>query len=219
MPVLTRPPPGAPPPGMPPLGMPPPPRPFGVPGGPSGGPLPFFPHGPGGVPTAAHPLGVPTAPTAAPVGPTGKKVGVVREAAGQRWVDPTLLEWPENDFRIFVGSLGNEVTDAVLAAAFQRFPTFQKAKVIRYSHNGKSKGYGFVSFGDQIEGVRVIKEMNGKYVGNRPVQLRKSQTDERTVTDRKGQARMREIKEPKAKKPRTEAPGRRDLSHGWHGRR
>lgn len=39
------------------------------------------------------------------------------------------------------------------------------AQVIRYSHNGKSKGYGFVSFGDQIEGVRVIKEMNGKYVG------------------------------------------------------
>ena len=61
------------------------------------------------MPTAAHPLGVPTAPTAAPVGPTGKKVGVVREAAGQRWVDPTLLEWPENDFRIFVGNLGNEV--------------------------------------------------------------------------------------------------------------
>ena len=38
-------------------------------------------------------------------------------------------------------------------------------QVIRYSHNGKSKGYGFVSFGDQIEGVRVIKEMTGKYVG------------------------------------------------------
>ncbi len=33
------------------------------------------------------------------------------------------------------------------------------------------------------------------------------------------QARMREIKEPKAKKQRAEAPGRRDLSHGWHGRR
>lgn len=39
------------------------------------------------------------------------------------------------------------------------------AQVVRYAHNGKSKGYGFVSFGDQIEGVRVIKEMNGKYVG------------------------------------------------------
>ncbi len=110
VPVLTRPPPGAPPGGMPPLGMPPPPRPFGMPGGPPGGmPPPFFPGGPPGVPTAARPLGVPTAAAAAPLGPTGKKVGIVREAAGQRWVDPTLLEWPENDFRIFVGNLGNEV--------------------------------------------------------------------------------------------------------------
>ena len=106
VPVLTRPPP-APLGGMPPLGMPPPPRPFGGPPGPGGpGPPPFFP-GPGGVPTAPRPMGVPTA--AAPVGPSGKKVGVVRQAAGQRWVDPSLLEWPENDFRIFVGNLGNEV--------------------------------------------------------------------------------------------------------------
>ena len=38
-------------------------------------------------------------------------------------------------------------------------------QVIRFAHNGKSKGYGFVSFGDQAEGATVIKEMNGKYVG------------------------------------------------------
>lgn len=38
-------------------------------------------------------------------------------------------------------------------------------QVIRHHHNGKSKGYGFVSFGDQIEGARVMKEMQGKYIG------------------------------------------------------
>ena len=43
-----------------------------------------------------------------------------------------------------------------------RPPTRQ---VIKYAHNGKSKGFGFVSFGDAIEGARVIKEMQGKYVG------------------------------------------------------
>lgn len=53
----------------------------------------------------------------------------------------------------------------MLTAAFQRFPTFQKAKVVRYAHNGKSKGYGFVSFGDTIEGAKVLREMQGKYVG------------------------------------------------------
>jgi hypothetical protein len=34
-------------------------------------------------------------------------------ACDRRW-DPTLIEWPENDFRIFVGDMGPEVTDEVL---------------------------------------------------------------------------------------------------------
>lgn len=59
---------------------------------------------------------------------SSKKV-IVREAAGQRWVDPTLAEWPENDFRIFVGDLGNEVNDEALSKAFSRYPSFAKAKV------------------------------------------------------------------------------------------
>lgn len=53
----------------------------------------------------------------------------MREAAGSRWVDPTLAEWPENDFRIFVGDLGNEVNDEALSKAFSRYPSFAKAKV------------------------------------------------------------------------------------------
>lgn len=81
------------------MGGPPPPH-FG---GPMGGPPPgaFF----GGGPPSGAP-GMAAAAAAA----AGKKVGVVRQAAGKRWVDTTLVEWPENDFRIFVGNLGNEVS-------------------------------------------------------------------------------------------------------------
>lgn len=35
-------------------------------------------------------------------------------------------------------------------------------------------GYGFVSFSDAVEGARVLREMQGKYIGNRPCKLRKS---------------------------------------------
>ena len=35
-------------------------------------------------------------------------VGKVMQAAGKRWRDPTLDEWPENDHRIFVGDIGRE---------------------------------------------------------------------------------------------------------------
>jgi hypothetical protein len=33
--------------------------------------------------------------------------------AGEVWEDETMENWPENDFRIFCGNLGNEVTDEV----------------------------------------------------------------------------------------------------------
>ena len=55
-------------------------------------------------------------------------------------VDPNLLEWPENDFRVFVGDLGNETNDEVLNKAFARFPTFNKAKVVRDKKTNKTKG-------------------------------------------------------------------------------
>ena len=36
---------------------------------------------------------------------------------------------PANDFRLFVGDLGNEVTTEMLAKEFQKYKTFAKAKV------------------------------------------------------------------------------------------
>lgn len=61
--------------------------------------------------------------------PEKKKGGLLREAAGKRWRDLTLEEWPENDYRIFVGDLGNDCNDDVLGKAFQKYPSFAKAKV------------------------------------------------------------------------------------------
>ena len=40
-------------------------------------------------------------------------------------------------------------------------------------------GYGFVRFTDPIEGAKALREMDGKYIGNRPCKLRKSTWDER----------------------------------------
>lgn len=60
-----------------------------------------------------------------------------------------LAEWDPNDFRIFCGDLGNEVSDELLAKAFRKYPSFQKAKVVRDSRTNKSKGFGFVSFKNQ----------------------------------------------------------------------
>ncbi|VDP79295.1 unnamed protein product [Schistosoma curassoni] len=68
----------------------------------------------------------------------------------------------EYDFRLFCGDLGNEVTDDTLARAFNRYPSFQKAKVVRDKRTSKSRGYGFVSFSDPGDFTRAMREMNGK---------------------------------------------------------
>lgn len=58
-----------------------------------------------------------------------------------------------------------QVSDIVLTAAFQGYTSFNKAKVVKNNWNKKSKGYGFASFQDPIEGARVLKEMQGAYIG------------------------------------------------------
>ena len=101
-------------------------------------------------------------------GAASKPKKYVRRAEGKTWEDPSLAGWPENDYRLFVGDLGNEVTDDVLANTFHqcararaarspracravhdrpppaaagpgRYASLAKAKVVRDKHTNKSK--------------------------------------------------------------------------------
>ncbi|KPI96819.1 PREDICTED: RNA-binding protein 42 [Papilio xuthus] len=99
---------------------------------------------------------------------------VIRTAGGQVWEDVTLLDWPDDDFRMFCGDLGNDVTDELLTRTFSKYTSFQRAKVIRDKRTNKSKGFGFVSFKDPGDFIKAMKEMDGRYVGSRPIKLRKS---------------------------------------------
>jgi len=92
-----------------------------------------------------------------------------------------LAEWDESDYRLFCGDLGNEVSDELLAKTFRRYPSFVKAKVIRDKRTNKTKGFGFVSFKDPQDFIRAMREMEGKYVGNRPIKLRKSTWKDRSL--------------------------------------
>ncbi|KKY27845.1 putative rnp domain protein [Phaeomoniella chlamydospora] len=102
---------------------------------------------------------------------------VVRSGGGQTWQDSTLLEWDPAHFRLFVGNLAGEVTDDSLLKAFSKYPSVQKARVIRDKRTTKSKGYGFVSFSDGDEYFQAARDMQGKYIGSHPVLLRRSTTE------------------------------------------
>ena len=67
-----------------------------------------------------------------------------------------------DDFRVFCGDLGNEVTDEILTRTFSKYPSLLKAKVVRDKKTNKSKGYGFLSFKDPNDFVKAMREMNGK---------------------------------------------------------
>ncbi|BAM39994.1 RNA binding motif protein 42 [Theileria orientalis strain Shintoku] len=118
----------------------------------------------------------------------GKKCSTnvhLRKAAGVIWNDPTLEDWPKNDYRIFCGDLGNEVTDEILANAFKRYPSFQRARVVRDNNSGKTKGYGFVSLLNPDDMLRALKEMNNKFVGNRPIRVMRSKWKDRDINSEK----------------------------------
>jgi RNA recognition motif-containing protein len=55
------------------------------------------------------------------------------------------------------------------------------ARVVRDRRTGKTRGYGFVSFLNPQDFLKALKEMNGKYVGNRPVKLTKSSWKDRDL--------------------------------------
>lgn len=77
-----------------------------------------------------------------------------------------------SDLSIFVGDLAADVTDTMLNETFaSRYPSVKGAKVVIDSNTGRSKGYGFVRFGDENERSRAISEMNGVYCSSRAMRI------------------------------------------------
>lgn len=76
------------------------------------------------------------------------------------------------DHSIFVGDLAPDVTDYILQESFRvRYPSVRGAKVVIDVNSGRSKGYGFVRFGDESERSRAMTEMNGVYCSSRPMRI------------------------------------------------
>lgn len=86
--------------------------------------------------------------------------------AGQRRQDDSP------DYTIFVGDLAADVTDVMLQDAFRtHYTSIKGAKVITDHTTGRSKGYGFVRFGDEGEQQRAMTEMNGVVLSTRPMRI------------------------------------------------
>merc|ERR1711904_744406 len=87
-----------------------------------------------------------------------KKKAYLREVEGNKWIDSSLAEWPDNDYRLFVGNLSKDVTEDILTQHFTQYPSLSKTKVVKNKYTRAPKGYGFVSFLDASDFSRSLKE-------------------------------------------------------------
>ncbi|XP_075511500.1 polyadenylate-binding protein RBP47-like isoform X1 [Primulina tabacum] len=77
-----------------------------------------------------------------------------------------------SDLSIFVGDLAADVTDTLLHETFAcKYSSVKGAKVVIDANTGRSKGYGFVRFGDDDERSQALTEMNGVYCLSRPMRI------------------------------------------------
>ena len=77
-----------------------------------------------------------------------------------------------NDHSVFVGDLPPEVNDYALQETFaERYPSVRNARVVTDPNTGRSKGFGFVRFGDEGERDRALVEMNGVPCGSRVMRI------------------------------------------------
>ncbi|KAL8205629.1 hypothetical protein R6Q57_009180 [Mikania cordata] len=76
------------------------------------------------------------------------------------------------DYTIFVGDLAADVSDYILQETFKSvYPSVKGAKVVTDRTTGRTKGYGFVRFGDESEQIRAMSEMNGVLCSSRPMRI------------------------------------------------
>jgi RNA recognition motif-containing protein len=77
-----------------------------------------------------------------------------------------------SDYSIFVGDLAVDVTDDMLLELFSsKYRSVKGAKVIIDANTGRSRGYGFVRFGDDNDKTHAMNEMNGVYCSTRPIRV------------------------------------------------
>jgi cold-inducible RNA-binding protein len=78
-----------------------------------------------------------------------------------------LEEAESTDMKLFIGGLSWATTDDLLRSAFERFGDVTEALVILDRETGRSRGFGFVTFGSSTSAQQAVEEMNGASLDGR----------------------------------------------------
>lgn len=73
----------------------------------------------------------------------------------------------EDKKKLYVGNLPYSVTADELRKVFSEFGEVVDAVIISDKYSGRSKGFGFVTFGTEEAASLAVEKMNGKDMGGR----------------------------------------------------
>lgn len=73
--------------------------------------------------------------------------------------------------KLFVGNLPFSLTSADLQALFSEVGTCESANVVTDRESGRSRGFGFVEMSNNSEAERAVRELNGRDVGGREINV------------------------------------------------
>ena len=76
---------------------------------------------------------------------------------------------------LYVGNLPWGVDDAQLTAMFAAHGPVVRAKVVSDRDTGRSRGFGFVTMGDEASAQKAIQVLNGQDCNGRALTVRKSE--------------------------------------------
>lgn len=89
--------------------------------------------------------------------------------------------------KLYVGNLSFQVTDEGLQQLFvSNGFQVESARVIRDTHTGQSRGFGFVELGAGDDAARAISQLNGQTLEGRAIQVNEARPQAPRGGDRGG---------------------------------
>ena len=107
--------------------------------------------------------------------------------------------------RIYVGNLPWSTIKAKLEELFSSFGKIEDALVIADKYTGRSRGFGFVTFENDADADKAIKEMDRKDVDGRNIIVKEAVPLREQQEEEKSEEKQKESKEKPEKKPKEES--------------
>lgn len=81
--------------------------------------------------------------------------------------------------QVYVGNISQEIDDQTLYRAFSAFKSIVEARIVRDA-DGNSRSYGFVTFRTRTDAEQAMVQMNGEWLGKRPLRVNLARTGPET---------------------------------------